>query len=75
MSIHFQNEKQFEKWRKRARVKAEHSPEDAPVIMEILSGMERLEKQYTKLDKRIRTLESQVQKAYAQYMTGGDNVE
>jgi hypothetical protein len=73
VSLHIKSEAEFNRWRKRAwelRARAEHSPEDASVILELLNGVERLEKKYQKLDKRVRTLEAQVQKAYANYITG-----
>lgn len=68
MSIQVKSEREFNRWRKRARelrVKAEHSPEDVAVILEILGEMEKLQGKYKKLDKRVKVLEGQVQKAYA----------
>lgn len=78
MSVQVKSEAEFRKWRKRARelrAGAEHSPEDVPVILELLGDMEKLQRKIQKHEQRIRTLEAQVQKAYADHITGSESIE
>ena len=67
MSLQIKSEKEFERWRKKARqLRARiEDPDNAPVIIELLNELEKLQRKLQKHEKRIRTLESQVQKAYA----------
>lgn len=68
MSIQVKSEAEFNKWRKKARqlrARAEHDPEDVPVILEILGDLEKLQRKLQKHEKRIRTLEAQIGKVYA----------
>lgn len=61
MSIQIKSEREFERWRKRARelrARAEHDPEDVPIILELLSDVEKLQRKLRKHEKRIRTLEA-----------------
>lgn len=76
MSIQVKSEAEFRKWRKRAReLRARiEDPENAPVVVELMNELEKLQQKVKKMDKRVRTLESQVQKAYASYITGIENV-
>ena len=78
MSIHFQNEKQFERWRRKARelrARSEHFPEDVPVILELLNDMGKLQCTVRKHERRIRTLEAQIGKCYAHIIPGNEHVE
>jgi len=61
VSIQIKSEREFERWRKRARelrARAEHDPEDVPIILELLSDVEKLQRKLRKHEKRIRTLEA-----------------
>lgn len=75
MSLQVKSERDFEKWRKKAReLRAKiENPENAPVVVELLNELEKLQRKFQKHERRIRTLEAQIQKCYAAGYNRVDN--
>jgi len=67
VSLHVSSQREFNKWRRKSReLRAKiEDPANAPVVIELMNELDKLQKKYTKMDKRVKTLEAQIGKVYA----------